>query len=578
MDLRLGFKPEIHLNEKARESAKEFFSGLLSYAGDSRVPLTGENIDVYIGIPSNIGENYKKTIKSITREAGFSNVRLKDEPVGALLYHLSIQDITPSETLGGVLIVDFGGGTCDFALMQELEVVDSWGDSMLGGRLFDDLFFQWLIGDNPRALSAMGRDGAEFFIHWQRCRELKEGFSNFMSKHRDELWSGRVPYYGQIKGASWQEFLERAQNYTPSEQFRNYLREMGRENHILLENKKINLIEWFEDELKKALTHHVPVEKVILCGGSSLWPFVPEVIDKAMGLPADSILRSDNPYAVISQGLSLLPNLEKKLQTAQEELKKDLPNLMERKIKKETIEPSIERMVESVSERVATFLVDEKIREKLLEFRESGGSISELEAQLSVEMETSKDELGEVVNREITDVLQRLQLKLSRDIKDWFISRGGIKPISIKARDEETTYQMKLKDLDIYEASLLGKIDIMFRGISGIILIVVFTETLVVTGPVALVSGILVLMMLPFLGIRKSKEKIKQIKLPKNVARKIFNRRMIDYTINKTRKKVARDVKKELIERMEEPRERLLEEIEGTIEREINSLSKLSAL
>ncbi len=577
MDLRLGFKPEIHLNENARESAREFFSGLLRYAGDSRVPLTGDNIDVYIGVPSNIGENYQKTLKDIATEAGFSNVRLKDEPVGALLYHLSIQDITPSETLGGVLIVDFGGGTCDFALMQELEVIDSWGDSMLGGRLFDDLFFQWLIQDNPRALGSMERDGAEFFIHWQRCRELKEAFSNFMSKHRDELWSGRVPYYGQIKEASWQDFLERASNYSPSEKFCSYLREMGRGSHNLLEKKELNLIEWFEKELKKALTHQVPVEKVVLCGGSSLWPFVPEVIDRALGLPRESILRSDNPYAVISQGLSMLPNLERRLQKAQEELKKDLPNLMEQKIKKETIEPSIDKMVESASQRVATFVVDEKIREKLLEFRETGGSIAELETRLAAELETCRDELGEAVNREITDVLQRLQLKLSRDIKDWFISRGGIKPISIKAREEEASYQMKLRDLDIYEASLLGKMDILVRGISGIILFIIF-EALVTVGLVGLVSGLVVALIVPFLGLRKSKEKIKQINLPSNVASKIFNRRMIDYTIRKTRRKVASEVKKELSRRMEEPREKLLQEINDTIKREIDSLSKLSAL
>ncbi len=577
MDLRLGFKPEIHLNEKARESTREFFSGLLNYARESRITLTGENIEVYIGVPSNIEVSYKKTLKEVANEAGFSNIKLKDEPVGALLYHLSTQDITPSETLGGVLIVDFGGGTCDFALMQELQVIDSWGDSMLGGRLFDDLFFQWLLGENPTALEAMEKDGAEFFVHWQRCRELKEAFSNFMSKYRDETWSGRVPYYGQIKGATWQNFLDRAYSYSPSEQFRKHLQEMGKEEHRLLGDKPIDLLEWFENELKKTLTHRVQVEKVILCGGSSLWPFVPEIIDRTLGLPREAILRSDNPYAVISQGLSLLPNLEERLRKAQVELKKDLPNLMERKIKKETIEPSIENMVENVSQRVATFVVDEKIREKLLEFRESGGSIAELETQLTAEMEMSKEELGEVVNKEISQVLQRLQIKLSRDIKDWFISRGGIKPVSIRAGEEEANYKMNISNLDLYEASLLGKMDILIKGISGIILFIIF-DTIVAIGPVGWVSGLIVALAVPFYGLRKSKEKIKQINLPRNIASKIFTRKMIDYIINKTREKMTGEVKKELTERMEKPKEKLLKEIEETIEREIDSLSKLSAL
>ena len=43
------------------------------------------------------------------------------------------------------LVVDFGGGTCDFAFMYRGMVRNSWGDMELGGRLFDDLFFQWFI-------------------------------------------------------------------------------------------------------------------------------------------------------------------------------------------------------------------------------------------------------------------------------------------------------------------------------------------------------------------------------------------------------------------------------------------------
>jgi len=577
MDLRLGFKPEIHRSERSQEAAREFFSGLLRYGRESRVPLTGEYIDLYMGVPSNIGESYKKALADIADDAGLSPVNCKDEPLGALLYHLSIQDITPSETMGGVLIVDFGGGTCDFALMQQLEIIDSWGDSMLGGRLFDDLFFQWLIEENPGAREAMASEGADFFIHWQRCRELKESFSNFMSIHREEKWSGRVPYYGQIRGASWEDFIQRASNYTPSEEFRGYLQEIGREDHRLFEEESINLIQWFSSEFKKALTHQVPLHKVILCGGSSLWPFVGEVIERSLRLPPEAVLRSDNPYAVISQGLSLLPNLERRLQKAQADLQEDLPRLMEKQVKAEIIDPIIDKMVDSISRRVSTLIVDEKLRDKLLEFRDSGGSLSELEAGLAAEIEISQEELGQAVNREIEKVMERLQLKLSREIRDWFQEKGGIKPITVRGREEKPGYRVHLQQPDLYEGSLLGKIDTIMRGLTGIILFIVF-EALITVGPVGLASGLIVALIIPFLGLRRSREKIKQIKLSPKISRVVFSRKMIDYTINRTRKQISREVKKELAERMQKPQEQLLEEINETIEREINSLSQLSAL
>ncbi len=115
------------------------------------------------------------------REAGFGEVRTVDEPKGAIYFRLQRKDVTPTEALKGALVVYFGGGTCDFALLVRGEVVHSWGDMHLGGRLFDDLFYQWFIEQNLGAMAAMSRERAEFFVLAVRCWEAKEKFSLAMA-------------------------------------------------------------------------------------------------------------------------------------------------------------------------------------------------------------------------------------------------------------------------------------------------------------------------------------------------------------------------------------------------------------
>jgi len=53
-------------------------------------------------------------------------VKLVDEPKGALLCHLWHKDFSPDDARKGILVVDFGGGTCDFAFLRCLEVCHSW--------------------------------------------------------------------------------------------------------------------------------------------------------------------------------------------------------------------------------------------------------------------------------------------------------------------------------------------------------------------------------------------------------------------------------------------------------------------
>ena len=75
-----------------------------------------------------------------------------------------------------MIVVDFGGGTLDVAHVDESGFLRKpWGEPALGGRLFDDLFFRWLIDQNP----GLELSPNEAMFAWQHeCRQLKENFSN----------------------------------------------------------------------------------------------------------------------------------------------------------------------------------------------------------------------------------------------------------------------------------------------------------------------------------------------------------------------------------------------------------------
>ena len=79
----------------------------------------------------------------------------------------------PAKRISVGTVVDFGGGTCDFAVMDGGRIVSAWGEPALGGRLFDDLFFQWFLDENPKMLDALRKDGREIFTLLEDCKEIK---------------------------------------------------------------------------------------------------------------------------------------------------------------------------------------------------------------------------------------------------------------------------------------------------------------------------------------------------------------------------------------------------------------------
>jgi len=423
--LRTQFKPDIAAGGDAASHAEDFLRTVLSEAEKQHIALALESSQVIFGVPSESGFEFKQALAGIARATGFGDIRTVDEPKGALLYHLWHKDFSPSEAQQGVLVIDFGGGTCDFALMRNLEVLHSWGDMELGGRLFDDLFYQWFVAQNPHATDAIEQAGDFYYVYAYLCREAKEFFSLTMARDRSETVNKSIGRYGALKGMTWQTFQERASVYKPSEALSRYLEEVGICIDRLSQGRTIDLLDWFKTSLKEGLTsvdtNKNPIGRVILAGGSSQWPFVFDAVTEIFGHEGPHLMRSDRPYAAISEGLAILPALQQSFDTVRTNLKKDLPVFCEQRIG-----PLIKKITDTYAAEIAADvtveLFDDKIRPVLEDFRKQGGTVASLRQRTAIDVDAFEAPLKAIVAQR-ADLLQTgLTDRVKAEFAQWLAS------------------------------------------------------------------------------------------------------------------------------------------------------------
>lgn len=120
--LRTQFKPDIFVNEQSKKNAEDFLRLILLQSQQRHIILEPTKREVIFGVPSEMSNDYNQQLGRVAKAAGYGRIRVVDEPKGAILYHLHHKDFSPSDARKGILVIDFGGGTCDFAYLHQLNV------------------------------------------------------------------------------------------------------------------------------------------------------------------------------------------------------------------------------------------------------------------------------------------------------------------------------------------------------------------------------------------------------------------------------------------------------------------------
>ncbi len=170
--------------------ASELTSSFLSYikARVEEEVFGGEAIKMaVITCPVLFSPVQREELLSAARAAGFEQVSLADEPAAA---GLAFSRLCPEESFGSTLVVDWGGGTLDLALVTRSgqELVTHYdcvaGLMSKGGEHFDDLLEHYLAErfSSEHNLDLNTHSNNSSFSLKKRMRKEKESLSHAMEK------------------------------------------------------------------------------------------------------------------------------------------------------------------------------------------------------------------------------------------------------------------------------------------------------------------------------------------------------------------------------------------------------------
>lgn len=476
LEYSANFKPDIAVSSEAQAHATNFLAAILQSARNQHLDINPQQCDVVFGVPSEASDKYKSTLKQIACQAGWGEIRLLDEPFGALCSYLDEKSNDAIDKIldENVLVIDFGGGTCDFAILQGGVIKKSWGDMLLGGRLFDDLFYQWLLDESQKTPTPVTDEdiiGAnrDFYCRTKQARLLKEKFSNRMVNTKagayEELITVSLGRAGTVSfevSLTWSEFQKRAGCYVPSKSFRDKTpipKSVSSEGYR--KNGPMDLFEWFEIELIKGL-HQAEIsmsdiDKVLLAGGSSMWPFVQ---DKCKELFQEKkLVRSINPFAAISTGLAKYTVLKDLAMGKATTLRNDSVRVTE-EIMNDLKAPSIFDEQKSTIIATGDNIFNSIFLPILNTFREKGGTVASLKKsvnKLAIDRKSDIDSQYRPIFESLKiTIICRIEERLQNWLREHGISR----------------YQFKV-DVQDAELSILNyfspKIDIIVTRLSALL-------------------------------------------------------------------------------------------------------------
>jgi hypothetical protein len=461
-----SFKPDIAHGEgaaRARLDSEAFLRQCYqSVRNGGAVRAVGrmEGMPVVVGVPAEVSREHRELTARIADKAGFGQATAVEEPLGALAFHLADHTLTPAEVRRGVVVVDFGGGTLDVALLDARHGVRApWGDPTLGGRLFDDLFYQWLAEQNDD-LPFPERD--HLYVWQFSCRELKERFS----AHWEQLAGGdeAFEYSLVLPGkrlatfiGTPAEFMARASSYRPSGATARYFARAGGPLAGLGRDGPVDLIGCIRAELARGFEgRKADVARVVLTGGSSSWPFMADLAAQAFGVDRRLVLRSAQPETTIGSGLALYRVLEHRNRQKQARLYEELPAY--KKAFEEQVAARIDAFAAEATTAILTPLTA-GIEEIYVDWHRNGGTLNRVRERV--------DEFTKGFR--VADHLQGKDVRLARDLMQLLREslRGWLKAHAVDRDADELVPEGAIEGPVLFQAS--GHAEDIAQGVSGVV-------------------------------------------------------------------------------------------------------------
>jgi hypothetical protein len=333
-----NFKPHVARSAEHRETALRFLTEVRRADRlNEKIELADKAAVLAAGCPvAWLSGGGAQTLLSLIKEAGFPPAFTIPEPVGAAFHFLGTQ-LRAQDFHHDIVVFDWGAGTFDMTVLRagrlDLEGSRTFGSTVYGGRLFDDLFYQWLLDmaksrgrhDELKRLAQRPIDQA--VLLGLTCRKIKEAFSRHLASQAAERpWTWSAPVIlGSEEGAinlgnffvpAAAEFDQRARAYRASETARRWLAlslaDVSPEEREFVEAAQqgapVDLKAWGACLIETALRKLEVGDDAtaVLTGGSSNWRWFLEHVRAAAPFSgrASAVLRDDRPELTIARGLA----------------------------------------------------------------------------------------------------------------------------------------------------------------------------------------------------------------------------------------------------------------------------------
>ena len=209
-----GDKPKIcvnYLNEEKSFHPEEISAMILTKMKETAESYLGEKVnDAVITVPAYFNDSQRQATKDAGTIAGLNVLRIINEPTAAALSY----GIDKKVDEQNILIVDVGGGTADFSVLNiddgVFEVKATRGDSFLGGEDFDNYlvnhFVQEFKKKNKKDISNNKRALRRLRTACERAKRTLSSSAN-AAIEIDSLFEG-VDFYSNITRAKFEQLCE----------------------------------------------------------------------------------------------------------------------------------------------------------------------------------------------------------------------------------------------------------------------------------------------------------------------------------------------------------------------------------
>jgi hypothetical protein len=461
-----NFKPQLHRGSQDANLAELFLSEVTrAEPVAEQLRSYGDSAATVVGCPAGWDEKAKKQLVEILERVGLPSPRCVPEPVGAFFYHL-VSAVKAEDLCKDILVIDWGAGTCDFSVMHGGRVSPdrSWGSNIYGGRLFDDLFYQWVLesfSDDDRfikdAKAIQSDPVADGILRLRRSREIKEKYSHWMKAADGVFRSDLIevdPYIlGKLQIKTFGEFEAKARNYKPTPFMVKELEKLKKEAlttdleylEKLCGGEKVDLIAWSEYLLdwgsRECGANKAGV--VILTGGSSSWPWFQKLVRQSKLFDEDTNLYVDevDPELSISRGLSrayalgsYANSIREKLIDRQEEIFK--------KFQEQFLNPQLEQLGHRIAEQYMRDCYFVDFLPTVVAFRANQVAEKAAKEQLINSFRKWFDRNGlQMVSEEIEYINTHTGFALQEAAKECGVDFGGMLGLAIKAYSPVESYE-----------------------------------------------------------------------------------------------------------------------------------------